>query len=75
MYEQLDTSVPRKHRDRGNWSTTKTRHVHRVVYSFNTHANAGISSSGLRPARHIEQIADFDDAILCLMVFGFHSRQ
>ena len=39
MYEQRDTSVPRKHhadhRDRGNWSTAKTRHIHRVVYSFN----------------------------------------
>ena len=38
MCEQRDTSVPRKHqvdyRDRGNWGTTKTKNVQRVVYSF-----------------------------------------
>ena len=38
MYEQRDTFVPRKHhadyRDRGNWGTTKTRNVPRVVYIF-----------------------------------------
>ena len=35
MYEQRDTSVPRKHNadyvDRGNWGTTKTRNIHRVI--------------------------------------------
>ena len=40
MYEQHDTSVPTKHhadyRDRGNWGTTNTRNIHRVVYSFLT---------------------------------------
>ena len=39
MYEQRDTSVPRKHqadyRDGGNWGTNKTRNIHRVVYNFN----------------------------------------
>ena len=38
MYEQRDTSVPRKHhadyRDEGSWGTTKTGNKHRVVYSF-----------------------------------------
>ena len=42
MYEQRDTSVPRKHhadyRDRSNWGTTKTRKVHGVVYSFNLYS-------------------------------------
>ena len=40
MYEQRDTPVPRKHHaessDRGNWGTTKTRNIHRVVYTFNS---------------------------------------
>ena len=40
VYEQRDTSVPRKHRadyrDRDNWGTTRTRNIHRVVYSFNS---------------------------------------
>ena len=37
VYEQRDKSVPRKHHadHRGNWGTTKTRSMHRVVYSFN----------------------------------------
>ena len=39
MYENWDTCVPRKHhadyRDRGNWGTSKTRNVKRVVYRFN----------------------------------------
>ena len=38
MYEQWDTSVPKKHHadysDRGNLGTAKTRNIHRVVYSF-----------------------------------------
>ena len=46
MYEQRDTSVPRKHhadyRDRGNWDTTKTQNVHIMVYSFNPYC-AGIN--------------------------------
>ena len=40
MYEQRDTSVPRKHqadyRYKGNRGTAKTRNIHRVVYSSNT---------------------------------------
>ena len=39
MYEQRETSAPRKHhvdyRDRGNFCTAKTRNVHGVVDSFN----------------------------------------
>ena len=42
VYEQRDISVPRKQhaetRNRDNWSTDKTRKIHRVVYSFN-HVN------------------------------------
>ena len=42
MYEQPDTSVPRKHhaddRDRGNWGTPKTMNVHKVIYSLNVNA-------------------------------------
>ena len=38
VYEQRDTSVPRKHhtddRDRDNWGTAKAGNIHRVVYSF-----------------------------------------
>ena len=38
MYEQRDTSVPRKHQadytDRGNRGATKIRNTHRVVYGF-----------------------------------------
>ena len=38
MHERRDTYVPRKHqadyKDRGNWYTTETRNIHRVVYCF-----------------------------------------
>ena len=47
MYEQRDTSVPRKHhagyRDKGSWGTIKTRNIHLVVYIFNFNNNIAAS--------------------------------
>ena len=51
MYEQRDIFVPRKHhtgyRDRGNWGTTKTRNIQRVVYSFKYIASGLTSDESL----------------------------
>ena len=53
MCEQRDTSVPRKHhagyRERGNWGTTKTINIHRVVYSFNLSATSAQQTRSVVP--------------------------
>ena len=46
MYEQRDTSVPRKHhavcRDRGNWGPAKTINIHKEVCTFNNESRVSL---------------------------------